>query len=244
MILTRIARALQKQDWVVVAIEIAVVVLGIFIGLRVDDWNEARKHRMEEALYIAQIIDDLEAMRIDINEEAETRRQRFETMARALDALETCTDTEEAIADLGFTFAIYQVANSIKILDAAYEEMRRSGALARIADPVLKQQLVYTFAGLNRTGAYMTSFRASMPVVDAIVWENVTYSLREGKDGRLRQAASFDMDELCSSRPVHNAIVEMVDIQKDGYGYFIDMLALVDDLVVSLDAYTGRQRGQ
>ena len=237
MILARIAKALRKQDWTVVSIEIVVVVLGIFIGLRVDDWNEARKHRVEEARYIAQIIEDLEAMRVDIVAETETRKRRIDAMMRALDAVATCSDTAEARADLEFTFAIYQVANSINILDATYEEMRRSGALARISEPAVKQRLVYTFAGLSQAATAMNSFRVSMPVVDAIVWDNVTFSVRKDEYGRPRQSASFEFAALCGSRPVQNAISEMMDIQSDGYGYHLSLLAEVDPLLESLRRY-------
>jgi hypothetical protein len=43
VILRRLANALTKQDWFTVLLEILIVVVGIFIGLQVDDWNEDRK---------------------------------------------------------------------------------------------------------------------------------------------------------------------------------------------------------
>ena len=43
MILRRIADAFRKQDWATVTIEFFVVVVGIFVGLQVDNWNQIRK---------------------------------------------------------------------------------------------------------------------------------------------------------------------------------------------------------
>jgi|GEM_PF-5134149 len=42
MIIKRLAEGIKKQDWFVVTIEIVIVVVGIFIGLQVDEWNTSR----------------------------------------------------------------------------------------------------------------------------------------------------------------------------------------------------------
>ena len=45
MILRTLADALREQNWFTVALEVLIVVVGIFIGLQVDDWNSARIDR-------------------------------------------------------------------------------------------------------------------------------------------------------------------------------------------------------
>ncbi len=47
MILRRIAENIRSQNWFAVAIEFIIVVAGVFLGLEVQDWNEARKERVE-----------------------------------------------------------------------------------------------------------------------------------------------------------------------------------------------------
>ena len=59
MILRRIAEGIKNQDWFVVLIEIFIVVIGIYLGLQVDDWNKARQDREDEKLFIIQFHDDL-----------------------------------------------------------------------------------------------------------------------------------------------------------------------------------------
>ena len=41
MIFKRLSRAVLGRDWSVVAVDILVVVIGIFLGLQADGWNEA-----------------------------------------------------------------------------------------------------------------------------------------------------------------------------------------------------------
>ncbi len=43
MILRRLATSIRKQDWFAVVIETLIVVLGVFLGLQVNNWNEARQ---------------------------------------------------------------------------------------------------------------------------------------------------------------------------------------------------------
>lgn len=41
MILKRISMKVLRRKWSVLATELGVVVVGIFLGLQADDWNEA-----------------------------------------------------------------------------------------------------------------------------------------------------------------------------------------------------------
>ena len=43
MILRRFAEALKQQNWSAVAIEFVLLVLGVFLGIQVANWNETRR---------------------------------------------------------------------------------------------------------------------------------------------------------------------------------------------------------
>jgi uncharacterized membrane protein len=42
MILHRLTKSILEQNWLTVAVEIIIVVLGVFLGLQVNNWNEWR----------------------------------------------------------------------------------------------------------------------------------------------------------------------------------------------------------
>jgi hypothetical protein len=69
-----------------------------------------------------------------------------------------------------------------------------------------------------------------LPVVDGIVWKNVSYSV--DSDGRL--TAAFDIEEICENVELRNAFAEMVDIQRDGIGAEVDILPMVSELITRL----------
>lgn len=212
MIFTRLSRALIEQNWLTVVLEILVVVIGLFVGLQVDDWNEDRKNRNQELVCLTKPSDDLRAMRVDLQEQMEKRTERVERMKSALSALENCDVSPRAQADVKFALERYQVSNGINFLDATYNEMVASGALARIADQELKQRIAYAFSALGSVN------------------ENA------------RLTAGFDIPEICENVELRNAFAEMVAIQRDGIGVGVDILPIVDDLSVRLTAATSCAR--
>lgn len=58
MILRRIGAAIRSRDWTAVAIEFAIVVLGIFVALQAENWNQERRDRQLEQVYISRLIDE------------------------------------------------------------------------------------------------------------------------------------------------------------------------------------------
>lgn len=80
MIARRIADAIREQNWFTFIIEILIVVIGIFLGLHVSEWNEERQAREEEKRLVSQLQIELDAA----IEGKETWVQSTETWWRTL----------------------------------------------------------------------------------------------------------------------------------------------------------------
>lgn len=59
MILRKLADAIREQNWFTVIIEILIVVIGIFLGLQVTEWNEEREERARTRQVIETLREDL-----------------------------------------------------------------------------------------------------------------------------------------------------------------------------------------
>lgn len=82
MILRRLATSFRKQDWFAVIIETLIVVMGVFIGLQVNNWNEKRNERGVEAQILERLrqeIPALTAMRDEDKQFAQLRKRGLET---------------------------------------------------------------------------------------------------------------------------------------------------------------------
>jgi len=141
MILRNLAEALRAQNWFTVVLEILIVVVGIFIGLQVDAWNEVRKDRLSEHRYLERIYDEL-ALDIESIERsimiAKSRRDMGKLLLRALD------DSEVVRADpSAFIRAIQQASYTFSptISDHTFDEIKFAGNLAIIRDEELRSGL-------------------------------------------------------------------------------------------------------
>ena len=145
MIFHRFIEQLRRQEWSAIFIEFLIVVLGVFLGLQVDNWNSARVARANELTF-------LEAVGDDLRQEIDNTRGYIETLSdvlrwgvrvgEALDAQEPCRDDcRQRLLDF---FLASQWVN-VRADRAAYEEIRRTG-LPR--DRTLKAELT-RYYGLN-----------------------------------------------------------------------------------------------
>ena len=62
MILRRIIAHLRKQEWTAIGIDFLIVVVGVFVGLQAQAWNESRQDRVRERMYIERLERDFTAI--------------------------------------------------------------------------------------------------------------------------------------------------------------------------------------
>lgn len=62
MILRRFMQHVKEQSWFAVGLDVIAVVVGIFLGMQVTEWNEVRKDLVEEGEYILLVKDDIEQL--------------------------------------------------------------------------------------------------------------------------------------------------------------------------------------
>jgi hypothetical protein len=63
MLLRRVIAHFRKQEWTAIAIDFLIVVIGVFVGLQVNNWNAAR-----EVIYLAGLTKDIRSDIAEIDE--------------------------------------------------------------------------------------------------------------------------------------------------------------------------------
>src|SRR4051812_5033543 len=59
MVLRRVVEHAKTQNWFAVTLDFFIVVVGVFVGIEVANWNQARQDRHEERRYYGQLLVDL-----------------------------------------------------------------------------------------------------------------------------------------------------------------------------------------
>lgn len=63
LILRRILHHLREQNWSAIAIELAIVVLGVFLGLQAQQWSEDSKQAAQQQRYMKRLTSDFQSLR-------------------------------------------------------------------------------------------------------------------------------------------------------------------------------------
>jgi len=166
MILRRVIDHFRKQEWTAIAIDFLIVVVGVFVGLQVNNWNEMRIERSDERAFI-------EVVRDSILVDAENIRGYIALLdddakygARALaafDAANPCADDcWETVRDF---FLASQWA-SVKGDRTAFDEVQRTG---QPRDAALKSVILHYYGTQDQLASIVTELPAYRREVRSII---------------------------------------------------------------------------
>lgn len=140
MILRRLATALRKQDWVTVVIETLIVVLGVFLGLQLGNWNEARTDRQTETIMLARLASDFEQI-VETQAQFLTRVESARAGSEILLQRAAAGDLPEETADLCNLMAPGRAFRPAPSQSATYAQLVANGDMRLIGDEDLRRAL-------------------------------------------------------------------------------------------------------
>ncbi len=242
MLLRRITEHVLNQNWTAIGIDFLIVVFGVFIGIQVSNWNEARQARAEEYIYLERLRDDLETS-IASNEFQIGFMQRHADYAQIiLDQLEQCAVDEDARD--AFASGLFLIGKSLPpvLVRGTIDELNATGRFQLISNDDLRGQLTRLLESVERVdrifdttlvraGPHTTyvesqvEFRFDDPVGggEDIRWENIEIKLDElCTDQHFRNAVSaarvYTNDMIFGGRDILNrqtVIAELIDNELD-----------------------------
>ena len=168
MILRRLTENLKQQHWTAIAIELVIVVLGVFIGMQVSNWNEDRETNLKAAVFT-------ERLKADLREEdwgyqllIAYNREVLANAERAVNALDGKADlSDEALLVSAYRATQYKQRLRRR---ATYDELISTGTIGLIRDQTLRDTAMRLYntpalENLAREGMqsrYREAFRMSL----------------------------------------------------------------------------------
>ena len=141
---------LRQQHWSAILIELLIVVVGVFIGLQVDNWNQGRRDHERERAYLGRIAAELDESITSIQRSIELTRKRMALNQLVIDA----ADRPELVrADPGrFLYAVtrggYTFAPNVH--GYTFEEIKSNGELGIFTDPKLSLDLMAFYSDVQQ----------------------------------------------------------------------------------------------
>src|SRR6056297_1608605 len=250
MILRSLTRHVRDQNWFAVGLDFLIVVVGVFIGIQVANWNEERVQQERERLLLAELRDEAirnaeaarsvgEGLRVGA---ASARR----VLAMANDPDARCVeDCWPVIVDLMHASQWQQISNRW----TTYKELRRAGLPSdrRIIEAVetFLQTNHRTAQGLEIRPEYRTLVRRMIPIeLQDIYWTRCF--IEEGGYERYAMPCAPPAD----APPVPTAVVDRIlddtrimDTLREwtsialltGNGLVTQQPAMAEDIVAAID---------
>ncbi|MEX0644260.1 MAG: hypothetical protein WD076_03060 [Parvularculaceae bacterium] len=223
MILRRVIAHFRKQEWTAIALDFLIVVVGVFVGLQVNNWNEARSERAREAFAIAALRSDFQALEFSVSHGVCWHRRALDglqVIAEALNAGRLAPE-DEARFENGLRFG-YMNASTNKA-SGTLTELLSSGNMELLRDPQLRAALI-EYEGSRETAAgsgddlqliannYIRSFTGRFD------YDLQRDHFRSDQDSRLAFRFSaigdYDFDAMLADREFREAVFELREVQR------------------------------
>lgn len=106
MIARRLRDSLKEQHWTTIAIELIIVIIGVFLGNQVSNWNEARLQRLQTQRMLDQLVPELNNQLAFFN----FAKGYYRTTRRYSDEALAAWRGDSQISDEQFVIAAYQAS--------------------------------------------------------------------------------------------------------------------------------------
>ena len=172
MLLRRLTRHVKEQNWFAVGLDFVIVVVGVFIGIQVANWNEARAEYREETGALVTLRGELQASIVATQAKVEAYKQATEAGRRSLAFLKSNNDCAAACWDRLVDFMHASQWQNLEVNSSSYQNMRNQGFPTSVvlSDAVEKY--------LAQSQGNVTAFK-DMPVYRSLVRQLVNIEAQE-----------------------------------------------------------------
>jgi hypothetical protein len=140
MILRRITEHVKAQNWFAVGIDLVIVVVGVFIGLQVQQWADAQRQGRLERIYTEKLqaeVLSLMATRAPLVEDRNRFNGALATSTQALYDEETRALDDFECRSIAYSYVISNPTDDL----AALIELQSTGQLSAFSNPRVSEAL-------------------------------------------------------------------------------------------------------
>lgn len=215
MIPRRAAVHVKAHNWFALAIDLAVVIVGVFVGMQVNNWNEARGERAAEQRYLDRLLADTKANVAELERLVAVYQRRGRILSDLALALQGAgvPPSDDALQD---ALCRWFAAPVPALRQATYVELVSSGALSILRDDELRI-LLAEYSAAEEQSAYLATLmpavqRAAAPLDEYRSWA-VAVSPDETTVTGVR--CNFDTDGMRRDPRMPSVVAQLFRDQKN-----------------------------
>jgi len=207
MLLRRVIEHVKTQNWTAVALDFVIVVMGVFIGIQVSNWNAERGERAKEYGYLVSLHEDLLRSIATIDRTIGLLQRESASQTVFLDALAQCLVPPGAGDEIDYAISTLGYINAPIFSSRTYDELTSSGSFDIIENEEIKtglSDIVRRVAHLNQTveNIYRLTEHHRFTVEENVLFSNI----KPYDDFGSTASVDYDIAELCENRKVASAV--------------------------------------
>ena len=186
MILRHVREHVAHHNWFAVAVDLLIVIIGVFVGAQASNWNQTRLNRQQGREYRAMLRQDL-----DTNLRTVDNRRQYYTWVRN-EALATQAALARPSGEAGEQFLInaYQASQMLPwaLKRNTYDQILSTGALGELGPPLLRDEVANYYVTVEVTGANITA----LPPYREILRRIMPYEVQQRVRSRCAEVVGQD----------------------------------------------------
>ncbi|MEX0644254.1 MAG: DUF6090 family protein [Parvularculaceae bacterium] len=246
MILRRITEHVKAQNWFAVGIDFVIVVVGVFIGIQVANWNAAwaDARRLEQQLSSLRV--ELEGNLARIGEYRKFAADQVATIneLRAAFSDPTTADPDRIDALLFFSLRIFHLQPEL----VAYQELADSGGLRALAGTPAREALTqweFDLAWVQRLDRDALAHRDDIVLPEFVGIASLAAAAendpQQASTGFVRSRFRNDVSALAQSRELENLLALRFVIEAQSLEYSGRLEQSTAALITALKERKARQ---
>ena len=141
MILRRVIQHVREQNWTAVGIDFTIVVVGVFIGIQVSNWNDSRSDRAQERLLLQRLHADFVALAAESDQKITQLEESLAAVSQLTQHVRAFPSDADAATYSQLIDRVFTVPSSAD-LSGTYAEIVSSGSMHLISNEALRAELV------------------------------------------------------------------------------------------------------
>ena len=150
MILRRFTKHVTDQNWFAVGLDVIVVVVGIFLGMQVTEWNDDRKDKKKELSYLSRLSYDIDSTKVIWEQHGKIYPNIYKKGLQTISLLDGEEQFESKIHQLATLYVSTQSPGQLYLIDDTYEELASTGQLTLIQNEEIRREFRSLIRWVNK----------------------------------------------------------------------------------------------
>ena len=244
MLLRSVTRHVKEQNWFAISLDFFIVVIGVFIGIQVSNWNATRLDEQKAKTYIERIREDLAGNKRDFTQ----RKEYFiQVRSHSIAASKAINYSAEKLGEQ-FLIDIYQASQYMprELGRDTYNEILSVGALNSDKDRDVRKRLANFYRSIK---AQLVNIQSKVPyrdIVRGIIPHKVQTAIRAACDDLISTGQNgepiLSLPESCNlDLTVEEMSAAVIAIKNEDINHSLTRrISQLDSILIGIQLILGR----